>query len=214
MSVVGGSLQLTLGRSIGLNVTASTPIPGDDGVLDGARMEFSGRALQLTLERSIGNDIFTSIPIPADEFVDSLGVTVNGTNLTVTLGRAVGADLDATAVLPAGGSGTALNIAALDELSSSAIVSHDLFVAADVSDGNNNKRITLGSVVAHVADGTTIRSSDSQLSADVVDTLAANVVDDVLTVRLGAHRERRSGRHGHAAGALRWRYRHRLLEPR
>ena len=47
-------------------------------------------------------------------------------------------------------------------------------------DGNANKRITLGSVVAHVADGTTIRSNDSQLSADVVDTLDATVVDAAI----------------------------------
>ena len=188
LAVVGLDLSLTLGRSIGAEVTASVTLPAAaarDGVLDAASMAFSGRSLQLTLGRSIGNDIFTSIPILADEYVDTLGATVTGTDLLITLGRAEGADLTATAVLPAGGSGTELDIAALDELSSTGIVSHDLLVAADVSDGNANKRITLGSVVAHVADGTTIRSTDSQLSADVVDSLAATVVGSDLTVRLG-----------------------------
>ena len=153
MAVSGRDLSLTLDRSIGADVTASVMLPeGADGVVQGGALTFQGRSIVMTLDRSMGGDIIASVPLPDDEFVDTFGATVNGTNLTLTLGRAEGADLTATAVLPAGGSGTALNIAALDELSSSAIVSHDLFVAADVSDGNNNKRITLGSVVAHVAD--------------------------------------------------------------
>ena len=187
MAVTGQELSLTLDRSIGADVTASVTLPAAsaDGVLSGAMMEFQGRSLQLTLERSIGNDIFTAIPLLADEFVDTLGATVTGTNLLITLGRAEGADLTATAVLPAGGGGTALNIAALDELTSTTIAPTDLLVAADVSDSDTNKRITLGSVVAHVADQDTILSTDSQIRADVVDTLAATVADDVLTVRLG-----------------------------
>ena len=145
-----------------------------DGVVQGGQLTFQGRSLVMTLDRSLGGDIVASVPSLADEFVDTFDATVTGTNLQLTLGRAEGADLTATAVLPTGGGGTALDIAGLPEQSSNDLADVDLMVIENVSESNVQRHLTMGSLSAFLADGTTITSSGGKLTtADLFGNPAA-----------------------------------------
>ena len=114
LSRSGNNLTLTLGRSVGADLTDTVDLPTagttvSDGVANSVDLAVSGGNLTITIGRS-GTlaDLTDTVPLPAtgattaDGVVNSASFSVNDTarTATLTLGRSVGADLTAQLTFP------------------------------------------------------------------------------------------------------------------
>ena len=142
---------------------------GVDDVVNNLALTLVGtNQLRVTAGRTVGADIVSNdLTLPAggggtaDGVVASATLAITGQALVLTLDRSIGADVTANVALPR------LVLNTLPNQSSSDLASHDLLLVEDTSNAHSQEHLTVGSLVASMADGTSITASDGVLSAVV-----------------------------------------------